>query len=136
MICLMYEVDHNVYADKCPVCGKLHYPGVSRCQECGYRHYPEQEAEERWRKKGYTFWEKVPLGGPCKLLTHTRVWALPAGFSQRYLDFGVVEFDNGLRASGHLLVEKPRLGMKLMAQPGKIKEFEGKTYYGLQFVKK
>ena len=131
----MYEVDRNVYAYQCPECGRLHYPSVSRCKDCGYRRYPEQEVEPRWKKKGYNFWKKVPLSGPCRLLTYTRVWALPAAFDKRYLDFGVVEFENGVRASGHLLVDKPRTGMKLNAQTGKIKEYEAKEYYGLQFVK-
>ena len=131
----MYEIDKNVYAYQCPECGRLHYPSVSRCRECGYRHYPEQEVEPRWKKKGYKFWKKVPLSGPCRLLTHTRLWALPAGFSQRYLDLGVVEFENGIRASGHLLADKPRIGMKLNAKIGKIKEHPVKEEYGLQFVK-
>lgn len=129
----LYSTDKNVYAYQCPECGKLHYPSVSRCNNCGYRHYPEQEIEPRWGKKGYKFWEKVPLGGPCRLITYTRLWALPVGFDQEYLDFGVIEFENGLRASGQLLVDKPKIGMKLTAQTGKIKEFAGKLHYGLQF---
>ena len=131
----MYEIDRNVYADQCPECGKLHYPAVSRCKQCGYRHFPEQEVEPRWKKKGYKFWKKVPLSGPCRLLTYTRLWALSVGFDQRYIDFGVVEFENGVRASGHLLVDKPRTSMKLNAQIGKTKEYKAKEYYGLQFVK-
>ncbi len=131
----MYEIDRNVYAYQCPECGKLHYPSVTRCKKCGYRHYPEQEIEPRWEKKGYKFWKKIPLIGPCRLLTYTRLWALPVGFDQLYLDFGVVEFENGVRAVGHLLVDKPKIDMKLNAQIGKIKEFAGKEDYGLQLVK-
>lgn len=131
----MYEMDRNVYAYQCPECGRLHYPSVSRCEKCGYRHYPEQEVEPRWKKKGYKFWKKVPLSGSCRLLTYTRLWALQEGYNQRYLDFGVVEFENGMRASGHLLVDKPQIGMKLNAQIGKIKEHPVKEEYGFQFVK-
>jgi len=131
----MYEIDKNVYAYQCPGCGQLHYPAVMRCKKCGYRRYPEEEVEKYWKREGYKPWKKVPLGGPCKLLSYTRLWALPVGFDQRNLSFGLVEFENGLRASGQLLVDKPKIGMRLDAEVGEIKEFTGKTYYGLQFVK-
>ncbi|MBA7625440.1 hypothetical protein ES703_32870 [subsurface metagenome] len=131
----MYEIDKNVYAYRCPKCGQLHYPAPMRCKKCGYRRYPEQEIEPNFRKVGYKPWEKTPLKGSCKLLTYTRLWNLPIGFDQRYLDFGLVEFENGIRASGQLLVDKPKMGMKLNAQVEKIKEFYGKVCYGLQFVK-
>ncbi len=129
----MYEIDKNVYAYQCPECGELHYPVVMRCKKCGYRRYPEQEVKRYWKREGYKPWKKIPLGGSCNLLSYTRLWALPAGFDQRYLDFGLVEFENGLRASGQLLVDKPKTGMRLNARVGKIKEFRGKEYYGLQF---
>lgn len=139
----MYEIDKNVYAYQCPECGQLHYPAAMRCTKCGYRRYPEEEVERYWKREGYKPWKKTPLGGPCKLLSYTRLWALPVGFDQRYLDFGLVEFENGLRASGQLLIDKsrpfakerdkPKIGMRLNARVGKIKEFAGKEYYGLQF---
>lgn len=131
----MYEIDKNVYAYQCPECGELHYPAVMRCKKCRYRRYPEEEVEKYWKREGYKPWKKVPLGGPCKLLSYTRLWALPAGFDQRNLSFGLVEFKNGLRASGQLLVDKPKIGMKLNVRVEKIKEFYGKVCYGLQFVK-
>ncbi|MBA7521473.1 hypothetical protein ES705_13580 [subsurface metagenome] len=132
----LYLPDKNVYAYQCPECGRLHYPSVSRCKKCGYRYLPEQDVEPRWEKKGYKFWKKVPLGGPCRLLTYTRIWALPVGFDEAYLDFGVVEFENGVKAVGRLSVDKPRIGMKLDAQIGKIKEYLGEEHYGLQFYAK
>ncbi len=129
----MYEIDRNVYAYGCPECGELHYPAPMRCRKCGYRRYPEEEVERYWKREGYKPWKKIPLGGPCRLLSYTRLWALPVGFDQQYLDFGLVEFENGLRASGQLLVARPKTGMRLNAKIGKIKEFRGKVYYGLQF---
>ncbi len=129
----MYEIDKNVYAYQCPECGKLHYPATMRCKKCGYRRYPEEEVERYWKREGYKPWKKIPLGGSCKLLSYTRLWALPVGFDQRNLSFGLVEFKNGLRASGQLLIDKPKIGMRLNAEVGKIKEFAGKIYYGLQF---
>lgn len=131
----MYEIDKNVYASQCPECGQLHYPAVMRCKKCGYRRYPEEEVEKYWKRKGYKSWKRVPLGGPCKLLSYTNLWALPIGFDQRNLSFGLVKFKNGVRASGQLLVDKPKIGMKLNTKIGEIKEFSGKVYYGFQFVK-
>ena len=131
----MYEVDRNVYAYECPKCGTLHYPAVARCKQCGSRYYPEQDVEPRWRKKDYEFWKKVTLAGSCRLLTYTRLWALPPGFAGLYLDLGLVEFKNGVRACGHLQVDKPKIGMKLDCRTGKLGERFGKEYYGLRFVK-
>jgi len=129
----LYLPDKGVYAYQCPECGRLHYPSVSRCKKCGYRYLPEQDVEPRWEKKGYKFWKKVPLSGPCRLLTYTRLWALPVGFDEPYLDFGVGEFPNGVKAVGHLFVDKPRIGIKLNARVGKVKEYEDQVHYGLQF---
>jgi hypothetical protein len=129
----VYAIKDKVHAYKCPECGKLHYPAVLRCKQCGCRRYPEDEIEIIWRKKGYKSWVKVPLEGACKLLTHTRLWNLPVGFTQRYLDFGVVEFENGLRALGHLHVEDPKLGMSLTASAKNLREIEGEPFYGLAF---
>jgi uncharacterized OB-fold protein len=131
----MKRPDRNVYASQCPECGRLHYPWVLRCKSCGNRRYPEDDVELYWTKKGYKSWKKVPLEGPCRLLTYTRLWAMPVGFDQRYTDFGVVEFENGIRASGQLLVDRPKSGMKLTARIGIIREYPTHPEYGLQFVK-
>jgi len=131
----MYEIEKKVYMFKCPKCGQLHYPAPARCKKCGYRRYPEQDVEPYWQKKEYTFWQKIPLKGKCKLLSYTRLWSLPPGFPQQYIDFGLVEFENGIRAIGHLLVDNPQLNMELKAEPGIVKEYRGKIYYGLKFFK-
>lgn len=132
----LYLPDKNAYAYQCPKCGRLHYPSVSRCKKCGYRYFPEQDVEPRWGKKNYKFWEKVPLGGTCQLLAYTRLWALPVGFDEPYLDFGVVKFPNGVRAVGHLSVDNPQVGMELDTRIGKIKEYAGEVHYGLIFYAK
>lgn len=49
------------------------------------------------------------------LLTWTRAWNLPEGYTNKFLLFGIVQFENGLRASGQLEVEEPKTGMKLTA---------------------
>ncbi len=123
----MYDTaEPEVYAVKCPGCGKLAYPAPMICSECSTRRDPS----------GVIFpeWENVPLEGKCKLLAWTRVFALPEGFDVKYLLFGVVEFENGLRASGRLLVDQPETGMELRADVGAVKEKPGKTVNGFLFA--
>jgi|SRR5664280_1463778 uncharacterized OB-fold protein len=97
----------EIYAYKCNDCGTSYYPVPMLCKKCSGRRDPSGIV--------YKDWEKFSLDGPCKLLTWTRVWALPEGYDRPYLLFGIVEFPNGLRASGRLEVENPGSGMNLVA---------------------
>ena len=120
-------VEKEVYAYKCPKCGTLYYPVPMICRKCHNRRDPS----------GMLFdtWDRVPLGGlRGKLLTWTRLYALPTGFFERYLHFGIVELENGLRASGRLLVEDPEIGMELVAKVGLIREKVGRDVYGFMFA--
>ncbi len=117
----------EVNAVKCPSCGKLFYPAPMICSGCGERRDPS----------GIKFpaWENISLSGECKLLAWTRVYALPEGFEMQYLLFGIVEFSNGLRASGRLNVDMPETGMKLNATVETMDNSKGKEYDGFIFVK-
>jgi uncharacterized OB-fold protein len=120
------QAEAEVYARKCPECGTLHYPVPMLCRNCGARRDPS----------GVLFpkWEKVGLAGQkAKLLTWTRLFALPVGFDERYLLFGIVELENGLRASGRLMVDQPRIGMELVAKVGFVREKLNKDVYGFMF---
>ncbi len=122
----VYELkEPEVYAYKCPDCGTLYYPVPMICKKCSARRDPSGVI--------FSSWEQVPLGGKCKLLTWTRVYALPEGFDVKYLLFGIVEFENGLRASGRLLVDDPRIGMELDGKVGIVKEVVGEDIYGFMF---
>ena len=91
---------------KCSNCGTIYYPAPMVCKKCDKKRDPTTG-------RG---WETFDLEGPCKLLTWTRVWNLPEGFNKKYLMFGMVEFPNGLRASGRIEMEgDPRMGMELAA---------------------
>lgn len=118
----------EVSAVKCPSCGKLHYPAPMICSKCSERRDPS----------GINFpnWERVPLSGPCRLLTWTRVYALPEGFEMQYLLFGIVEFTNGLRASGRLRVDQPETGMELTATVEVMDNSKGKEFDGFVFDEK
>jgi len=119
------EKEPEIYAYKCPECGKLYYPAPMICDECNTRRDPSNVI--------YSEWEKIPIKGKCKLLTWTRVYALPDSYEVPFLLFGIVEFENGLRASGQLQVEKPEIGMILESTVGVVKVQNGKEINGLIF---
>ena len=124
-------IDFNVYNEQkpevfltvCPGCGTKYYPAPMICKKCFERRDPADVI--------YSEWEKVPLEGKCKLLTWTRVYALPEGFDIQYLLFGIVEFEDGIRASVRLEVDKPEIGMELEARADIINERKGEDIYGL-----
>ena len=113
----------EVNALKCPGCGTLYYPAPMVCARCDTRRDPSAGF--------FSPWEKVPMGGKCKLLSWTRVYALPEGYNVKFLNFGVVAFENGLKASVRLEVDEPKTGMELVAEPGVTTERAGKEIYGL-----
>ena len=97
----------QMYAYKCTKCGKLHHPRYVVCQnpDCDGRAFTEE-----------------PLGGKCKLLTWTRVYNLPEGYMQPWLHFGVVEFENGVRATGQIGFDDGiESGMELLATVGVVR---------------
>ena len=116
----------EVCAYICPKCKTLYYPVPMICNKCHNRRDPSGVL--------FSAWDKVPLSGlKGKLLTWTRLYALPTGYTDRYLLFGIVELDNGLRASGRLIVEDPEIGMEVVAKVGVVREKIGKDVYGFLF---
>lgn len=107
----------KMIAYRCEHCGKLFHPRRLICDGCGGRDFAEE-----------------PLDGFATLLTHTRVHNLPAGIEREYLDFGIVEFENGLRVTGQLDLEHPAVqGMKLKADFGVVREVNGEKKEGYIF---
>jgi uncharacterized protein len=118
-------IDFSVYGEqtphisgyKCLNCGTIYYPAPMICKKCDAKRDPVTG-------KG---WETFDLDGICTLLTWTRVWNLPEGFNKKFLMFGMVEFPNGLRASGRIEMEgDPTMGMKLEAKVIEADERPGK----------
>ena len=113
----MYEVKApKILGHKCEECGALFYPAPMICGQCGARRDPVTG-------KG---WSTFEMEGACKLLAWTRVWNLPEGYTKKFLQFGIVEFENGLRASGRVEVETPATGMALTATVEESDERPGK----------
>ena len=108
----------ELYAYRCENCGKITHPRRLICDECS----------------GNTFQEE-PLNGIVTLLTHTRVHNLPAGINKPFLDFGMVEFENGVRVTGQLeLNHEPYIGMKLQTSVGVVREIHGEEKHGFIFT--
>jgi uncharacterized OB-fold protein len=111
------EQTPHISAYRCQGCGEIYYPAPMVCRRCDAKRDPVTGAG----------WETFDLEGPCTLLTWTRVWNLPEGFDRKFLLFGMVQFDNGLRAAGRLEVEgDPRIGARLTARVVEADERPGK----------
>jgi hypothetical protein len=106
----------HLNAFRCLKCGAIYYPAPMVCAGCDGHRDPVTGKH----------WEEFPLEGPCTLLTWTRVWNLPEGFNRKFMMFGMVQFENGLRASGRLECEgDPVIGSKLTARVDEADERPG-----------
>ena len=101
---------------RCAKCGSIYYPAPMICAKCSSRRDPVTGKH----------WETFPLEGPTKLLSWTRVWNLPDGYNVKFLLFGIVEFENGLRAAGRVGVAEPTVGMSLNSRVEESDERPGK----------
>ena len=111
------EQTPHIYGYRCLKCDSIYYPAPMICKKCDAKRDPVTG-------KG---WETFELEGPCTLLTWTRVWNLPEGFNVKFLLFGMVEFPNGLRASGRIEMEgDPKIGQTLEARCVEADERPGK----------
>jgi uncharacterized OB-fold protein len=102
---------------KCSSCGTVSYPTHAVCPNC----------------RNETF-EVVVIEGEGKVLTYTDVYALAVEYETRYLRLAIVELDDGVRATGHHLVDKPKLGMRVKTTIGTVREMAEGAIQGLQFV--
>ena len=107
----------DIEAAKCRNCGKVSYPMHFYCPAC----------------RGTKF-EPVPVQGEGKLLTWTRAYALPLDYSDLYITLGIVEMDMGVRATGRLEIPEPKIGSRVRAHIGKVRETSGKDITGLIFT--
>ncbi len=109
----------EMYAYRCVKCGRLHHPRYFVCQTCGHREF-----------------EEIPLEGKCRLVTWTRVYNLPEGYMRPWLNFGIVQFENGLTASGQIGFDDGlETGMELISSVGMVREGVGNDFYGFIFQK-
>ncbi len=108
----------TITAYKCTSCGHVMYPYHSRCLNCRERDFEEIQPTPK-----------------ASLLTYTIIEQLPWGMDERGRILGVVEFENGIRALGLILVDQPNIGMKLKTGWGPVRDFGGVKVEGLIFEK-
>ncbi len=110
-------MEEKIYGARCVACGRQSYPAHAVCPKCG----------------GLQF-EPFEVAGEGKVLTYTDVYALPLDYALRYLRLAIVELDGGLRATGQLLDEEPRIGKRVRTTISVVRESGGRKIHGLQFV--
>jgi len=103
-------------AVQCKSCGKAYYPKRDCCPNCKSRDFAETK-----------------LGDECRLVTYTKLYAIPSGIEQIPLILGIVEFQNGVRALGQIMFEDVKIGMKLQPVWGLLRKLRGKEVYGFKF---
>lgn len=108
----------TITAYKCNQCGHVMYPHHLRCLNCNGRDF-----------------EEIIPEGKAKLLTYTVVNELPWGIDERGRTLGVVEFENGVKALGLIITDKPKIGMKLATGWEPVRVIGGEKVYGLSFRK-
>jgi len=111
------QVHAPVTAAKCAKCGTVNYPKRPVCKTC----------------RGEVF-EEIAVSGEGKVLTYTDVYALAIDYETRYLRLAIVELDDGLRVTGQLLDEMPKVGKRVKTTIGIVREPGDKPILGLQFV--
>jgi uncharacterized OB-fold protein len=78
----------------------------------------------------------IRIQGECELLTWTRLYSLPEGFTEPFLTFGIVRYPNGIKVPGRLKVENPRIGMKLKTSVGQIRSRDDVIELGFIFTER
>ena len=109
----------EIYAYKCKKCGQLHYPYRMVCKKCGKNEVFE--------------FDTVPLPKKGKLLTFTRLYALPPDFEMVRLTLGIVELTGGQRITGQLRIDEPKIGMKVKGTVGTVRKDDYNKYLGMIF---
>ncbi len=102
---------------RCKSCGRVFYPKRGNCLSC-----KSQDLEE------------VELGDRCKLLTYTELYAVPLGVEEIPLVLGIVEFDNGARATGQIEADEVQIGMQLKPVWGPLRRVGRREVFGFKFA--
>ena len=112
-------MERNLYAYRCRKCETLHYPFRMVCKGCGDNDFFEFDAE--------------PLPRRGTLLTFTFVHNLPAEFEVARLGLGIVELENGIRVTGQVEIDDPKLGMAVVGDIGIVRRDAYESRYGMVF---
>ncbi len=112
-------MSRDIYAYRCRLCGHLHYPYRMVCRNCGENAHNEFDPE--------------PLPKSGTLLTFTELYALPAEYEVPKLGLGIVELENGIRITGQLRIDEPRMGMKVRGEVEVVRSEAYEDFHGMVF---
>ncbi len=107
----------NVVGMKCNSCETISYPKHMVCPNCHHERF-----------------EDVTIEGEGNVLTYTDVYALAIEYETRYLRLAIVELDDGIRVTGQLLADEPKLGMRVKTRLGTVRQNGEVAIQGLQFI--
>ena len=111
----------EIYAYQCKKCGHLHYPYRMVCKSCHQNEHNE--------------FDPVPLPKKGRLLTFTILHNLPPDYAVAKLTLGIVELENGIRITGQLKIDDPRIGMDVSGSVEVVRSTEFSRRYGMVFTR-
>lgn len=101
-----------------------------RCTKCGHTTHLRHNRCPKCRNVVFA---DVELG-EGRVVTHTTLTATRPGFAKP-LVLAIVDFD-GVRVSGQLLSNEPKVNMRVKPEIGKLSDGEGERSVGIRFVPK
>lgn len=110
--------ENRLVGFKCKNCGTIAYPRRLLCSSCKGREFEEH-----------------PLNGEGKVVTFTKLWAIPEGIEQLPLTLAIVEFDGKVRVTGQVVDEEIKTEDKVRPVWGHIRKIKGKEIKGFRFQK-
>jgi len=102
-------------AYRCLKCGRVSYPKHARCPGCGHREFEEFEVR-----------------GTGRVLTYTKLYAVPRGVDRIPLPLCIVEFEGGVKMTGQLTGEA-EIGSKVRPVWRRLRKVRGRDVYGFAF---
>jgi hypothetical protein len=107
--------ENKLMGFKCKKCSAIAYPKRFMCSSC----------------KGRDF-EEYPLNGEGRIVTFTKLWAIPEGIEQLPLTLAIVEFGK-VRVTGQVLDDEIKIGDKVRPVWGHVRKIRGKEIQGFRF---
>jgi len=101
-----------------------------RCKRCGAVAYQRRLLCSSCRGKDF---EEYPLGEEGKVMTFTKLWAVPEGIEQIPLILAIAEFEGKVRATGQVLSEELKTGDRVRPVWGHVRKIRGKEVHGFRF---
>lgn len=101
-----------------------------KCKRCGTVAYPRRFLCSSCRGKDF---EEYPLGDEGKIVTFTKLWAIPEGIEQIPLTLAIVEFEGKVRVTGQVLSEEVKTGDRVRPVWGHVRKIRGKEVQGFRF---